>query len=176
MAKPTTKSELILAGDKQFTKFWEILDSMSEQGRDIEFHFGSDAGKEAHWQRDKNVRDVFVHLYEWHELLLNWAGANRGGDEQSFLPEPYNWRTYGDMNVEFWKKHQDTSYDQARKMLKDSHEKVIKLIEVFSDDELFSRGRFSWVGGSTLGQYCTSVTSSHYDWAIKKLKAYMKIL
>lgn len=29
------------------------------------------AGKETHWIRDKNLRDVLVHLYEWHQLLLN---------------------------------------------------------------------------------------------------------
>lgn len=31
-----------------------------------------------------------------------------------------------------------------------------------------------WVGGSTLGSYFVSCTSSHYDWAMKKLKAHQK--
>ena len=31
-----------------------------------------------------------------------------------------------------------------------------------------------WVGGSTLGSYFVSTTSSHYDWAMKKLKAHKK--
>ncbi|WP_394364849.1 ClbS/DfsB family four-helix bundle protein [Porphyromonas circumdentaria] len=28
------------------------------------------------WSLDKKLRDVFVHLYEWHQLLLNWVKNN----------------------------------------------------------------------------------------------------
>lgn len=50
----------------------------------------------------------------------------------------------------------------------------MKLAEKFSDKELFEKNVFPWVGGSTLGSYFVSATSSHYDWAIKKLKAHRK--
>jgi hypothetical protein len=74
------------------------------------------------------------------------------------------------MNVVFWKKHQTTSLIDAKKMLQESHEKVIFLIETFTNDELFSPNALVWTGGATLGGYCVSATSSHYDWAIKKIK------
>ncbi len=38
----------------------------------------------------------------------------------------------------------------------------------------FPKGVYQWVGGSTLGSYFVSNTASHYDWAIKKLKAHRK--
>jgi hypothetical protein len=57
----------------------------------------------------------------------------------------------------------------AKAMIKESHGKVMDLIETFSNDELFAK-TFKWTGGSTLGAYCVSVTSSHYDWAMKKIK------
>lgn len=47
-------------------------------------------------------------------------------------------------------------------------------IEEASNEELFQKDVFSWVGGSTIGSYYISVTSSHYDWAIKKIKAHKK--
>ena len=59
-------------------------------------------------------------------------------------------------------------------MLNKSHNDVIALAEKFSNEELFSKNIFKWVGGSTLGSYFVSSTSSHYDWAIKKLKAHQK--
>lgn len=43
-----------------------------------------------------------------------------------------------------------------------------------SNEELFSKGTYQWVGGSPLGSYFVSATASHYDWAIKKLKAHKK--
>jgi hypothetical protein len=124
--------------------------------------------------RDKNVRDVLVHLYEWHELLLNWVAANRNGDAKPFLPAPYNWRTYPEMNVEFWKKHQNTPYETSKKMLDESHKKAMDLIETFTNDELFAKKVFAWTGSSTLGVYCVSATASHYDWAMKKIKNHIK--
>ena len=78
------------------------------------------------------------------------------------------------MNIEFWKKHQNTSLEDATMMFNKSHKKILKLIETFSNEELFLRGIYKWVGGSTLGSYFVSTTSSHYDWAIKKLKAHQR--
>lgn len=97
-------------------------------------------------------------------------------EEKTFLPAPYNWKSYGDMNVEFWKKHQQTPYEQAAEMARESHGRVMAMIEGFSDEALFTKGYFGWTGGSTFGQYCVSATSSHYDWAIKKIKKQIKTL
>ena len=51
---------------------------------------------------------------------------------------------------------------------------MLELAEKFTSEELFSKGVYKWTGGSTLGSYFVSATSSHYDWAIKKLKAHQK--
>ncbi|GHU90345.1 hypothetical protein FACS1894155_08590 [Bacteroidia bacterium] len=74
--------------------------------------------------------------------MLNWINANQNGKQQPFLPEPYNWKNYPEMNVEFWKKHQTTSLIDSKEMLKTSHEKVMNLIETFSNDELFAKKSF----------------------------------
>ena len=165
MPRPTNKAELLAAADSQFAKLWKLIDGMSEDMQAAAFAFED---------RDKNVRDVLVHLYEWHQLLLRWAPANLAGEAKPFLPPPYNWKTYGDMNVGFWEKHQATPYEQAREMLRQSHAEVMALIEGFSDEALFTKQYYSWTGTSSLGSYCVSATSSHYDWAMKKLKNHIK--
>ncbi|MFV0528004.1 MAG: ClbS/DfsB family four-helix bundle protein [Lachnospiraceae bacterium] len=176
MARAATKQDLISAANEQFEKMWALIDAMTEEEKNAAFDFGDmTKQKEAHWQRDKNLRDVLVHLYEWHQLLLNWVKANQSGDKKPFLPRPYNWRTYGQMNVGFWKKHQNTTLDNAVEMLQESHSSVMHMIDGFSNDELFVKGSLTWTGTSTLGSYCVSSTASHYDWAIKKIKAHDKI-
>ena len=175
MPRATTKSDLLIAANEQFDKLWKLIDTMSDEQQNAAF--GSEmatAGKETHWGRDKNLRDVLVHLYEWHRLLLNWINANRTGGKKPFLPEPYNWKTYPQMNVGFWEKHQHTSLSDAKQMVKESHREVMALIETFSNDELFAKKMFDWTGTSTLGAYCVSATSSHYDWAMKKLKVHIR--
>ena len=175
MARPQTKEDLLIAAKENYEKLNTLIAKMSDEQLTTPFDFSKDEKKkEAHWKRDKNLRDVLIHLYEWHQLILNWVESNQKGEEKPFIPQPYNWRTYGDMNVEFWKKHQNTSLEDATKALQKSHKDVLKLVENFTNEELFSKKVYKWVGGSTLGSYFVSATSSHYDWAIKKLKAHQK--
>ena len=175
MARPQTKENLMIAAKENFEKLNTLISKMSDKELTTPFDFSKDEKKkEAHWKRDKNLRDVLIHLYEWHQLILNWVESNQKGEEKPFIPQPYNWRTYGDMNVEFRKKHQNTSLEDATKALQKSHKEVLKLAENFTNEELFSKKVYKWVGGSTLGSYFVSATSSHYDWAMKKLKAHQK--
>ena len=55
-----------------------------------------------------------------------------------------------------------------------SHKDVMKLAESLSEEQLFTKGMYPWVGSSVLGSYFVSCLSSHYDWAMKKLKAHKK--
>lgn len=175
MGRPTTKTDLLAAAAANFENLNTFMEGMTEAELAAPFDFsGDEKKKEAHWKRDKNLRDVLIHLYEWHQLLLNWVQANQNGEAKPFLPRPYNWKTYGDLNRVFWIKHQNTSLDEAKRMLQASHAEVLKTAETFSNEELFSKGVYPWVGGSTLGSYFVSSTASHYDWAMKKLKAHRK--
>ena len=165
MPRPTTKADLIQAANEQFAKLWTLIGEMSDKEKSADIVPN---------ERDKNVRDVLVHLYEWHCLLLNWIQTNTNGKPAPFLPAPYNWKTYPQMNVAFWEKHQNTSYTDAEAMLKKTHKEVMAIIETFSNEDLFSKGAFDWTGTTTLGSYCVSATSSHYDWAIKDIKKALK--
>lgn len=167
MARPTTKEQLIQSSETNFNKLFSLIDSMSKEEQVKTFAFED---------RDRNIRDVLIHLYEWHNLLLNWIQSNQAGNNANFLPELYNWKTYPQMNIELWKKHQDTPYENSIQLVKKSHSDVMKLIDTFTDEELFIKKYFPWTGTTALGSYCVSVTSSHYDWALKKLKNHKKSL
>ena len=51
---------------------------------------------------------------------------------------------------------------------------MLTLAEQFTNEELFTRGIYGWTGNNALGSYFVSTLSSHYDWAMKKLKAHRK--
>lgn len=100
MSRPKSKEELVTAAKVTFDKMWELINSMHKEVLATEFNFSSDKSKkEAHWARDKNLRDVLVHLYEWHKLLMHWINSNMSGKHSSLIPEPYTWKTYGEINV-----------------------------------------------------------------------------
>ena len=175
MPRPRNKEDLLKAAKENFEKLYQMVDSLTETERSMPFDFSADEKKkEAHWKRDQNVRDVLIHLYEWHQLMIRFVDGNTDGKGTLFLPEPYNWRTIAAMNQEFWEKHQKTEEEEARRMLEKSHAAVLERIERFSNEALFLSKAFPAVGGSVLGSYFVSSTSSHYDWAMKKLKAHRK--
>ena len=177
MPRPTTKDELLESAQLNFEKLWQLVESMPAEALNTDFDFSDDLKKkEAHWSRDKNLRDILIHLYEWHQLLIKWIKANLAGNQSSFIPEPYTWKTYGEMNVEFWKKHQNTTLKSATGMVKESHEAVLALVQSFTNEQLFTKQFFDWTGTTSLGSYCISAMPSHYDWAMKKLRAHRKKL
>ncbi len=177
MPRPQTKNELLEAADVNYEKLLKLIDSMTEVELNTEFDFLEDVKKkEAHWKRDKNVRDILIHLHEWHNLMLEWVANNTAGLRKPFLMEGYNWKTYGTMNIVFWERNQTVMQDEALDMFKESHMKIKEVIEGMSNEELFQRDVYDWVGGSTIGSYFVSVTSSHYDWAMKKIKAHRKVI
>lgn len=176
MARPTTKNDLIAASNNQYTALLSLLAAIPEKERLRPFSFDITKEKQAHWRRDKTIRDVLIHVYEWHQLVLNWVNRNLAGTAQPFFPTGYNWRNYGELNQVFFEQHQKTSLAEACELLQTTHDQVMRLIETFTDEELFSKQVYPWVGGTTLGSYFVSCTASHYDWAIKKIKKHQKTL
>lgn len=56
---------------------------------------------------------------------------------------------------------------------KESHDYVMEQLSRIGE---FTNTYYPWVGGSCIGSYFISTTSSHYDWAMKKMKAHKKIV
>lgn len=176
MARATNKLDLIQAAQNNYNHLLKEIDSFSAYEVAVEFDFSAYPKlMQAHWSRDKNIRDVLIHLFEWHQLLLKWIKSNVAGDFKPFLPEPYNWGNYGGMNMQFLFNHQSTSLKESLLMLEKSHNAVLVLIDKFSDEQLFVKKYFVWTGSTNLASYCISATASHYDWAIKKLKKHKRI-
>ncbi|MFQ7235446.1 MAG: ClbS/DfsB family four-helix bundle protein, partial [Enterococcus hulanensis] len=63
MARPTTKTDLLQAGSEGYKKMSDLLDSLPTESLNATFTFDVEKEKQAHWKRDKNLRDVLIHLY-----------------------------------------------------------------------------------------------------------------
>jgi hypothetical protein len=175
MPKPTNKKELLNSAVESYARLLKMVGEMTEKELETPFDFSQDTKKkEAHWRRDKNLRDVLMHLYEWQRLVLVWVKNNKEGKKTKFLREGYTWRTYGAMNVEIWNECQQVPLQEAKEKLDDTHRQMMALIESLDEDELFTKFKYDWVGTAPLWMFMSSVTASHYEWAMKKLKAHKK--
>ena len=86
MPRPKTKDELQIAEDTNYKKLIAMIENRASEEKEVPYDFSEDEKKkEAHWQRDKNLRDVLMHLNEWHLLLLEWIKNRDNGSNKPFL-------------------------------------------------------------------------------------------
>ena len=167
MARPTDKASLLAQSTANFEKLTAMVNGFTAEQLAGSFPFED---------RDRNVRDVLVHLHEWHLMMQTWYAVGMSGQKPAIPGVGYTWQTLPALNLEIWKKWQDTSLAEAQSLLAQSHKDVTALIEQHSDEELFTKKLYQWTGTTSLGAYFISATASHYDWAMKKLKVYQKAL
>lgn len=133
MAK-SEKEILLENSDKNFKALLEIIESIPSRKRAISIETQ---------ERDKNFRDVLMHLYEWHAMLERWYREGMDGDIP-FMPAPgYKWSTIKILNMRIWENYQDVTLNQAIKKLKLSHERVMELIKLHTNEEIMTKNTIS---------------------------------
>jgi len=161
MARPKNKADLLNLSKKNFKLLLEFIESLSKEEQNADFPKGT---------MNRNIRDVLIHLHHWHLMMLEWYTIGMKGEKPEMPAKGYTWKTTPELNRWIWGKYKDISLEDAKKDFKSSYEKVRRLIEKHSDEELFEKKRYKWTGTTSLGAYLVSVTSSHYDWAYKLIK------
>lgn len=118
--------------------------------------------------RDKNFRDVLMHLYEWHAMLERWYREGMSGDTPSMPAPGYKWRNLKELNHQIWTTYQEVTLSQAIRKLELSHERVMSLIQQHTQEEIMAKKHYKWVKTSNLYSYFAANTADHYIWALKK--------
>lgn len=165
MPKPTTKKELLLLSQERFKELFSLIDSYPETILEKDFPEGT---------LNRNIKDVFAHIHHWHLLFLDWYAVGMKGEKPDMPSKGYTWKTVPDLNIEIWKHYQNVSLAEIKPQLVDSFKKVQAIIHVHTNTDLFTKKKYKWTGSTSLGAYLISNTSSHYDWAIKRIKKSVK--
>lgn len=166
MARPKTKKELLTQAQTEYDKLETIIAGLSEAELTGTFPFAD---------RDHNIRDVIIHLHEWQNMMNIWYQDGMSG-KMTVTPAPgFTWRTTPELNQQIWLQYQDVDIQQALKLLKQTHAEMIELINQHTESELFEK-TYTWTKTTTLGAYLISATSSHYAWALKKIRKYVKAI
>ena len=112
MIEKSEKEKLLVNSENSFESLLKIIESVPSRKRGASIETN---------ERDKNFRDVLMHLYEWHAMLERWYREGMDGDIP-FMPAPgYKWNTIKLLNIEIWKNYQDVTLAQAIRKLKLSH-------------------------------------------------------
>ena len=161
MPKPSSKKELVQASQESFNGLNELIASLPSEWLSKEFPFQ---------HRDRTVRDVLAHLYEWQLMMLNWYQVGMAGSTPEMPSPGHTWKTTPQLNAEIWAKYQKTPFKKVQTKLVHTHNELLNIVGSHSNRELFTKRLYDWTGSTSLGSYLTSSLWSHYQWAIKLIR------
>jgi len=112
-----------------------------------------------------SIKDVLAHLLEWQTMLMGWYEAGLRGEKPAVPIEEYNWSQLPELNQAIYERCRDAALDDVRSQLDASHRHMQDVVASLSEEELFTPGRYAWIGINTLASYVDSCAGAHYRWA-----------
>ena len=84
MSSTHSKALFLEASQESFNQLFAIIESVPARKRKLSVDIAD---------RDKNFRDILMHLYEWHAMLERWYNEGMTGDTPAMPAPGYKWRT-----------------------------------------------------------------------------------
>jgi len=126
------------------------------------------------WGDDWTLFDLVAHLAEWQNMFLGWyEDGLRGATPQ--MPAPgYKWSETPRLNRMIREKHRARSQQRVQADFDSGYSRIVRIVEALSPEQLFASGHFDWTGKGSLATYIGPNTASHYRFAIKVIKRWLK--
>jgi len=163
------KKKLLENSHKYFDEIINLIKEFPTEIKKKEF-----VNKELN-SRDKTISDVICHLHEWHNMMENWYLIGLKGKIPETPMEGFNWQQLNEVNAIIYEKYKGTKLNEALKIFKNSHKKLMEIMEELDNEELYKTFPYEWTGKHTLGSFFDSNTSCHYQWALATLRKLNKI-
>jgi len=126
------------------------------------------------WGDGWTVSDLVAHLAEWQRMFLIWYEDGLGGTTPEMPAPDYKWSETPRLNRAIWEKHRSRSLAAVMNDFESGYSRIIQLVESLSPEQLLMPGQFEWTGKHPLTTYLGPNTASHYRFAIKAIKRWLK--
>ena len=163
MSRPKTRAELLYQAEEEFDKLHKLVAEVPLDERET-------PGACEAW----SVKDILAHLDAWHEMFLRWEVVGSTGEIPAMPAAGYTWKQTPELNQAIYERHKADDWDAVVTRLRHSYERVIEVISAHSDEELFTKKLVPWTGSTSIGSYAVSASSSHYAWASRLIRRWLK--
>jgi hypothetical protein len=126
------------------------------------------------WGEDWTVTDLIAHLAEWHRMLLRWYREGAAGRRPDMPAPGYTWNQTPQLNRDIQARHAGRPWAEVWAEFQGTHARVVDLVESLGESELLETGHFAWTRKSSLSTYIGPNTASHYRFAVRVLKRWLK--
>jgi len=126
------------------------------------------------WGDGWTVSDLVAHLAEWQRMFLIWYEDGLRGTTPEMPAPGYKWNEMPRLNRAIWEKHRSRSLAAVMNDFESGYSRIVQLAEALSPEQLLMPGEFEWTGKNALTTYLGPNTASHYRFAIKVIKRWLK--
>lgn len=126
------------------------------------------------WGDGWTLSDLVAHLAEWQHMFLGWyEDGLRGVTPQ--MPAPgYKWSQTPRLNRAIWERHRSRPQAAVWADFDSGYSRIVQIVEALSPEQLLDSGHYEWTGKHPLMTYIGPNTASHYRFAIKAIKRWVK--
>lgn len=164
MKRQLTKTELLEKMSSDREKLEQLLVILSEE------EMTNPGVTETSWA----VKDVLVHLFEWEQLCLGWYNSYLQGKYPSLPAEGYKWNQLPALNHQFFMKNKQRLLAEVLEEYQASYAHMHSSVMAMTEEELVTVGYYPWCGKWTVGNFIEASTASHYRWALRLIRKWVK--
>jgi len=165
VAVPKNKTELIFDLENNYSKLKKDLETIpAAMSREKEMD-GHAKGTQM------SVSDVVAYLIGWGELVLKWNHSKENGKHVDFPETDFKWNELGRLAQKFYADYEHLDYSELLNRLDQTVEKIKKLIEGNTNEELYEK---PWYDKWTKGKMIQLNTSSPYKNARGRVRKWKK--
>ncbi|WP_435263267.1 ClbS/DfsB family four-helix bundle protein [Tenacibaculum sp. nBUS_03] len=165
MAVPKNKAELIFEIESSYSKLKKDLENISLEFTKVKELEGHSKGTKM------SVSDLVAYLIGWGELVLKWNRKKENGEAVNFPETGYKWNELGKLAQKFYLDYEKLNYLELLIKLDETIEKLKKLIEHNTNEELYEK---PWYGKWTKGKMIQLNSSSPYKNARSRVRKWKK--
>jgi hypothetical protein len=120
------------------------------------------------------VKDLLAHLSDWEQRFIGWYEAGVRGEIPETPAPGISWEDLDVLNQRIYEKHRNRALEDVRREFAASYKRVLAVVEGISEEEMFSVGRYAWLGGNNLVGVILANTANHYRWAKGCIRNWLK--
>jgi uncharacterized protein (TIGR03083 family) len=163
MAKQKSKAELLDDIQAERRRLEAALDGLDEMDMTRQ-------GVVGEW----SVKDVLAHLVAWERLFLSWYESGLQGRVPDTDPVGMSGKAIDTLNQGFFDQYRQYPLEEVLAELQASYRRILAVVQVIPEEDLFTKGRFAWTGNLALADYVAGNTCNHYRWAKTQIRKWVK--
>jgi hypothetical protein len=93
---------------------------------------------------DRTPAQMIAYQLGWMNLIMSWEYDNKEGKDVTTPTPEYKWNNLGELYQNFYEAYSDRSLDELIELFNEDMNKIIQLVESYTDEELFEQGGRQW--------------------------------